>query len=103
MLSDRLNQRILTVALLLMGTQVATAQTSVPASSYIFPAGGQRGQTVDFMVGGLFLLDDPSFEMLGTGVDSAARLHTGKTVWFEGPILTGQRAQEPDEYDAWQR
>ena len=98
MLSDCLKHCISAVALLLLGSQTVSAQTSVPASSYIFPAGGQRGQTVDFMVGGLFLLDDPWFEMLGTGVDSAARLHTGKTVWFEGPMLTGQRAREPDEY-----
>ena len=84
--------------LLMISLQPANAQTSQPAASYIFPAGCQRGQSAEFKVGGLFLLDDPWFEMLGSGVDAEPRLRTGETVWFEGPMLTGQRAQEPDEY-----
>ncbi len=98
MLFDCLKNCSSAFALLLISMQLATAQTSQPTTSYVFPAGGQRGQTVEFTVGGLFLLDNPWFEMLGTGVDAVKRLRTGETVWFEGPMLTGQRAQEPDEY-----
>jgi hypothetical protein len=86
------------VALLLIDLQGVHSQTSQPEASYIFPAGAQRGQTVDITVGGLFLLDDPWFEMLGSGVQAFERLRTGETVWFEGPILTGAPARGPDFY-----
>ncbi|MCH2202109.1 MAG: hypothetical protein MK102_09065 [Fuerstiella sp.] len=96
-MSDRLNN-FFVVALLLTCGGIAHAQTSNPAASYIFPAGAQRGQTVEFMVGGLFLLNDPWFEISGTSVQVPERLRTGQTVWFDGQLLTGQRALGPDEY-----
>jgi len=81
-----------------MSGAVVFAQTSEPAASYIFPAGGQRGQTVEVRVGGLCLLKDPWFEILDKGIEAPDRLQTGKTVWFDGPMLTGQPSLEPDEY-----
>ena len=36
-----------------------------PSASYIFPAGAQRGTTVEVRVGGLYLHDGCNFEMLG--------------------------------------
>lgn len=85
------------VALVISGAAVC-AQTSEPATSYIYPAGAQRGQTVDVRVGGLCLLNDPWFEILGDGVKASVRLRTDDTVWFDGPMLTGQPSLEPDEY-----
>ena len=39
-----------------------------PHASYIFPAGGQRGTTVNVKVGGHNLHERAAFEMLGPGV-----------------------------------
>ena len=47
---------------------VAPVSASPPVASYIFPAGGQRGTTVNVKVGGLFLHQSCGFEMLGPGV-----------------------------------
>ena len=44
-----------------------------PVASYIFPAGGQRGTTVEVRVGGLNLLSKASLEMLGPGVEASGR------------------------------
>ena len=41
-----------------------------PTASYVFPAGGQRGQTVAVRVGGLNLYQSCGFEMLGPGVQA---------------------------------
>ncbi len=81
-----------------MSGAVVCAQSSEPAASYIFPAGAQRGQTVDVRVGGLCLLKNPWFAMLGDGVEVPERLRTEDTVWFDGPMLTGQPSLEPDKY-----
>ena len=50
---------------------VAPAFANPPSAVYIFPAGGQRGQTVNVQVGGLFLHQSCGFEMLGPGVQAA--------------------------------
>lgn len=93
-------QRIIccTALLLLTPAQPLSAQTSDPAASYIFPAGAQRGQTVDVVVGGLFLLRDPWFDMPTDGIQAPQRLTTGDTLRLPGPLLTGQPSLEPDEY-----
>ncbi|MFM7866696.1 MAG: hypothetical protein ACKPHU_21000, partial [Planctomycetaceae bacterium] len=38
--------------------QPCTIQADEPTASYIFPAGGQRGTTVEFHVGGHYLHDN---------------------------------------------
>ena len=85
------------VALIVMSGVVTYAQTSQPAASYIFPAGAQRGQSVDVRVGGLCLLKDPWFEISGAGVEAPRRSQTGDTIWFDGPMLTGAVSLKPDE------
>ena len=56
-----------------------------PSVSYIFPAGGQRGTTVNFRIGGHYLHNDCPFEMLGEGVTAVDRLtRAAETTWFEG-------------------
>src|SRR5581483_4398546 len=58
-----------------------------PVASYVFPAGGQRGTTVDVRVGGLNLYTSCGFELLGPGVAASKRLHQVPGRWFEGPLL----------------
>ena len=50
--------------LVLLGIPVV-AVANPPVASYIFPAGGQRGATVNVRVGGLFLYQKCGFEILG--------------------------------------
>src|SRR5688500_2359314 len=65
----------------------ATVFADPPGTAYIFPAGGQRGTTVEFRVGGLNLHEEAPFEMLGAGIESPALIRRTKTIWFEGPLL----------------
>lgn len=74
--------------------QLAVAQE--PSVSYIFPAGGQRGKTVDFHVGGHFLHEGCPFTMLGPGLEASPRIERTETVWFEGPLI-GQPASQAGE------
>src|SRR5262245_53902426 len=69
-----------------------------PHASYIFPAGGQRATTVNVKVGGHYLHDKASFELLGPGVTAPAELVRGETVWFEGPLIRQPASQAPEDY-----
>lgn len=70
-----------------------------PSVSYIFPAGGQRGTTVDFQVGGHYLHDACPFEMLGPGVAASQELvRAEKTLWFEGPVIPLPDSQRQEDY-----
>src|SRR6266849_6430999 len=91
-------RHLLVIALLLLLLGSPFAQADPPVASYIFPAGGQRGKTVDIRVGGLFLHKSCSFEMLGPGVTASKQLQQTKTVWFEGPLLPLPDSQQPEDY-----
>src|SRR5580700_2059512 len=69
-----------------------------PAAKYIFPAGGQRGTTVEGKVGGCFFHGDAGFEMLGPGITAPSRLHQINTLWFEGPLIPQPASQRPEDY-----
>jgi hypothetical protein len=69
-----------------------------PTASYIFPAGGRRGTTVEFRVGGLFLHQRCGFEMLGPGVAASREPVRTKTTWFEGPLLPLPDSQQAEDY-----
>ncbi len=84
------------VVVLFAGAAVASADP--PVASYIFPAGGQRGQIIDVRVGGLNLHDSCGFEMLGPGVAADKSLRRTKTVWFEGPVLPLPDSQQQEDY-----
>ena len=45
-----------------------------PTANYIFPAGGQRGTTVDVRIGGLYLHQGASLELVGDGVTGPERI-----------------------------
>jgi hypothetical protein len=69
-----------------------------PSTSYIFPAGGQRGTKVQARVGGHYLHDRANFEMLGPGVRAPAVIERMETVWFEGPIVRLPASQRQEDY-----
>jgi hypothetical protein len=86
---------ILSLALCLCGS---TVRAEPPVASYIFPAGGQRGQAVSVRVGGLFLHNSCGFEMSGPGVEADKQLRPIKTLWFEGPLLPLPDSQQAEDY-----
>lgn len=76
----------------------SSARAEAPVASYIFPAGGQRGTTVNVRVGGLFLHKNCTFEILGPGVTATSKLTRMPTLWFEGPILPLPDSQRQEDY-----
>src|SRR5580704_3086860 len=71
-----------------------------PTASYIFPAGGQRGTTVQVRVGGLFLHDQCEFDLSGRGITASPTLRPTKRLWFEGPVLPLPESQQQEDYPA---
>lgn len=86
--------------LLLLALLVAPALTRAeePSVSYIFPAGGQRGTTVNFHVGGCYLHGNAGFQMLGPGVRASTRIRETNTLWFEGPVIPQPPSQAKEDY-----
>jgi hypothetical protein len=84
------------LAIVCFGTP--SLRADAPVASYIFPAGGQRGKTVDVRVGGLNLHQSCFFEALGKGVQADKQLKRTKTTWFEGPILPLPDSQQQEDY-----
>src|SRR5947207_5852857 len=87
-----------TVALASLVLAAGSASANPPVASYIFPAGGQRGKTVDVRIGGLFLYDKCGFEMLGPGGDASKELRRTQTLWLEGPVLPLPDSQRQEDY-----
>ncbi|MDA0834842.1 MAG: PPC domain-containing protein [Planctomycetota bacterium] len=77
-------------------TQLTRAD--VPSASYIFPAGGERGTTVSFNVGGHFLFEGCPFHLQGTGVEASPRIERTETRWFEGPVIPLPASQAKETY-----
>ncbi len=59
---------VLTVLAVLSLCHQSSLRAEPPHVSYVFPAGGQRGETVNFLVGGHFLHEGCSLQMIGDGV-----------------------------------
>jgi hypothetical protein len=78
----------------------SSASANPPTVAYVFPAGAQRGTSVDVRVGGLFLHDRPAFEITGPGVTAPPFLAPMKRVWFEGPLLPLPESQQQEDYPA---
>ncbi|MBW3539557.1 MAG: PPC domain-containing protein [Planctomycetes bacterium] len=66
--------------------------------SYIFPAGGQRGTTVTFRVGGHYLHEGCAFAISGPGVEASPRIERTQTIWFEGPRIPLPASQRGEDY-----
>ncbi len=77
---------------------LSTAWADAPVASYIFPAGGRRGQAVKVLVGGLNLHRGCNFEMLGAGVEASKQVRRTDTLWFEGSLLPLPDSQRQEDY-----
>ena len=82
----------------LIFTTLRTIWADSPSADYIFPAGGQRGTTVEFRVGAHFLHGGAPFEMSGTGLVASKRIERTQTIWFEGPIVLKPKSQAGENY-----
>jgi hypothetical protein len=83
---------------LLTTVQVTLACANEPVALYIFPAGGQRGTTVDARVGGLFFHGDAAFHLEGAGIEAPPRIRSTETIWFEGPVIPLPASQRAEDY-----
>jgi hypothetical protein len=76
----------------------APAFAEAPSTSYIFPAGGQRGTKVDVRVGGHYLHDRAAWQVLGGGVKASEHLTLTSRIWFEGPLIKQPASQQSENY-----
>ncbi len=93
-------QRFPLLTLLLAGSVicVSTAFARPPHVSYIYPAGAQRGTTVDIKVGGHYLHDAANFTVDGVGIEASPKITKGSTRWFEGPVIPQPPSQRTEDY-----
>lgn len=75
-----------------------TAWAEPPSTSYIFPAGGQRGTQVAVRVGGHYLHDRAAIQWIGAGVTGPAEVTRSETLWFEGPLVRLPASQRQEDY-----
>jgi hypothetical protein len=94
----RFRSPLIVLVTLVLWHQPSAVHADPPVASYIFPAGGQRGATVNVKVGGLNLHESCAFEMLGPGIEAPATIQRTKTVWFEGPIIPQPPSQASEDY-----
>jgi hypothetical protein len=83
---------------MVLASLAGRAAADSPATMYIFPAGGQRGTTVKFRVGGLYLHEACPFEMSGPGIEASQKVEQAKTIWFEGPVIPLPDSQAAEDY-----
>src|SRR3954447_21005529 len=74
----------------------ASAFGDPPVGTYLFPAGGQRGTTVQFHAGGLYLNRSCSLEMIGRGVEASPVVRRVESPWFGGPALPLPESQRQE-------
>jgi hypothetical protein len=75
-----------------------TVRAEPPIAAYIFPAGGQRGTTVDVRIGGIFFHGACGLSMTGPGVTAPDHIEEIATLWFKGPHFTGKASDDPEDY-----
>lgn len=91
-------QKLIPLYTLMAVVVTGSATAEPPSTSYIFPAGGQRGTKVLARVGGHYLHDRADFELLGTGVRAPSVIERMETVWFEGPLVRLPASQRQEDY-----
>ncbi len=67
---------LISSSLCLCASVVSPLHANPPVASYLFPAGGRRGTTVNARVGGLYLYKNCSFELIGPGVEASKQLRS---------------------------
>lgn len=75
-----------------------SARADSPSAAYIFPAGGQRGTTVDVRVGGHFLHGEAPLRFHGPGIAASPTVREVETIWFEGPVIPLPDSQQAENY-----
>lgn len=69
-----------------------------PVLSYLYPAGGQKGTTVDVRVGGLYLHDTCGIKISGSGIAVEQAPQKVGVIWLEGPLLPLPDSQQAEDY-----
>src|SRR5688572_8929496 len=77
---------------------VSRAAADAPEALYIFPAGGQRGTTVEARIGGMHLFDECPLHFDATDVIAPSSIRRTKNVWFEGPVIPQPDSQRAENY-----
>jgi hypothetical protein len=76
----------------------ASVRADPPASSYLFPAGGRQGSSVECRVGGLNLSAECGFSVLGEGIAVPPRIRAMDTLVLVGPYHHNPVAQQSWDY-----
>ncbi len=90
--------RLVTVLCLLSLLSAGPLRAELPGTAYIFPAGGQRGATVNVRIGGHFLYEKADFTLTGLGVEASSHVERTKTLWIEGPVIPQPASQQKEDY-----
>ena len=72
--------------------------TDLPSLSYIFPAGGQRGTTVDVRIGAHYMHRSAPLRVVGQGVKASESIRQIDRIWFEGPMIRKPFSQRAEDY-----
>ena len=93
-----LRVRFLMVSTCAIGLMASSLRAEDPAALYIFPAGGQRGTSVEVRIGGMNLHDECPLHWFGTGIAAPATIKRTKGIWFEGPVIPLPDSQRQEDY-----
>lgn len=88
----------LTLVTLGCSLAISRAAADVPEATYIFPAGGQRGTTIDVRIGGLHLHDECPLYVDATDVTAPQTIRRTEKIWFEGPMIGQPDSQKAEDY-----
>jgi hypothetical protein len=92
-------RRRVIAALWLSAALFSAASAEPPHTSFIFPAGGQRGTKVEVRVGGCYLHQQAPWRMTGDGVEAGPTVRLApETIWFEGPKIYPPLSSRKEDY-----
>lgn len=76
----------------------AVVLSETPGAAYVFPAGGQRGTTVNVRIGGHFLYERSELMVIGPSIETSSHVERIKTLWLEGPVIPQPASQQKEDY-----
>ncbi len=88
----------LLASLLCLALPGTRSHAEPPGIAYIFPAGGQRGTTVEARVGGYYFHGDAGITLESRGVRAEPRLEEMSTLFFNGPLIQKPTSQGREDY-----
>jgi hypothetical protein len=86
------------LAIIVFALSAGGLAANEPVASYIFPAGGQRGTRCAVHIGGLFLHDACTLDLVTPGLKATSPLKRVATKWFEGPLIPLPESQQAEDY-----